>query len=145
MHMQFRTLGSHCMAVQLTMSHIAQLMPCSILNMDHIMLPNDPVHPVFEVRLSDGEPCDGCDFITYPERQDWGSRTDDESLKIFKEPSTKFVGFLGRWLLFGPTMAAFSAHRIASQPISYVKLATLKSKYVQLSPCQVALDGSRNF
>jgi len=41
------------------------------------------------------------DFLTYPEIEDWGSRSAEKWCNIFESPSQCFLAFLQRWLFFG--------------------------------------------
>jgi hypothetical protein len=88
--------------------------------MDHLVLPRNPLHTQPEIRLHDAEEYDSLDFTTYPERQDWGERTDEESMAVFAAPTTALVVFLERWLLFGPIIAAFGHFCSSSDFIRFV-------------------------
>ncbi|CAN9358012.1 unnamed protein product [Alternaria alternata] len=71
--------------------------------MDHLPLPLDQVNTsLLEVPLHTREGYDhDKDFLGYPDRQGWNSRSIAEWEHIFEDGSADFRGFLQRWLFFG--------------------------------------------
>jgi hypothetical protein len=69
--------------------------------MDHLILPENPIHGPVQVLLLSTENYDGGSWDGYPDRQGWVPRTVGHWQEIFQRPSTKFLAFLQRWLYFG--------------------------------------------
>ncbi|KAI1632878.1 hypothetical protein F4809DRAFT_61187 [Biscogniauxia mediterranea] len=88
--------------------------------MDHLILPQNPRHPVFKIAMLSAEEYDGGDFHTYPDRQGWSKRTADEWFNIFRTPEPSFVAFLERWLLFGLMSAACSFFQVEFKPSDFI-------------------------
>jgi hypothetical protein len=89
-------------------------------NMDHLILPSNPLHPPMEIPILSAEKYDGGDFLTYPDREGWGPRTVANWHAIFQRPSRAFVAFLERWLFFGFIEMALGERIVMSDFIRYV-------------------------
>lgn len=82
-----------------------------LVAMDHLPTPNQPAIEPIQIPLLENENYDGGDFVGYPARQGYDTRSAQEWEATFQHPSPEFQAFLQRWLYFG-TIECTLGHRV---------------------------------